>query len=117
MRIARHLDPQCVNRAVRATEQGAQIRSAEGEVDGLLWPADDADAPAIWRHHPDAARAGAINPADTVDLQPVGYARLRAFVQIGENAAPDHVARRVELDRVDVLRGARVRDVHRALVG
>src|SRR4051794_40352900 len=117
MRIAGHLDAQGVDRAVRAAEQGAQIRSAEGEVDGLLWPADDADAPAIRRHDPDAARAGAINPADTVDFQPVGYARLGALVQVGEDATPDHVAGGVEPDRVDVLRGARVRHVHRALVG
>ena len=67
-------------------------------------------------HDPDAARSGAIDPADAVDLQPVGDARLAALVQVGEDAAPDHVAGGVELDRVDVLRRARIRDVHRALV-
>jgi len=35
--------------------------------------------------------------------------------EVGEDAAPDHVAGRVEPDRVDVLRGARVRDVYRVL--
>ena len=103
MRIARHLDPQRVNRGVRATEQGPQIRAAESEVDGLLRPSDHADASAVRRHNPDAARAGAVNPADAVDFQAVGYARLGALVEVGEDAAPDHVAGRVEPDRVDVL--------------
>src|SRR5439155_17068934 len=69
MRVAGHLDAQRVDRSVRATEQRPQVRSAEREVDGLLRPPDDADAPAAQRHDPDAARPGAIRPADTVDLE------------------------------------------------
>src|SRR5215210_3927527 len=97
MRVAGHLDAQGVDRAVRAAEQGAQIGPAEGEVDGLLRPPDDSDARSVRRHDPDAARAGAIDPADAVDLEAVGNAGLVA-VEVGEDAAPDHVAVRVEPD-------------------
>src|SRR6516162_8858451 len=104
MRIARHFDPLRVDRGVRAAHHRPQIRSAEGKIDRLLGPSDDADALAIGGHHPDAARPGTINPADAVDLQAVGYARLRALVQVGEDAALHHVAGRIEADRMDVLR-------------
>src|SRR5580693_3802713 len=116
MRIARHLDAQRVDRGVRATEQRPQLRSAEREVDGLLRPPDDADARAVRCHDPDAARPSAINPANAVDLEAVGDAQLTALVEVGEDAAANHVAGRVEPDRVDVLREAHVRDIHRALV-
>src|SRR5947209_6182063 len=106
MRTARHLDPPRINRGVRATEQRPQIRPAEGEVDGLLRPSDHPDASTVRRHHPDAARAGAVNPADAVHLEAIGYAGLGAFIEVSEDAAPDHVAGRVEPDRVDVLGGA-----------
>src|SRR5690348_2661016 len=108
VRVARQLDPQGVDLAVLAAQQGAQVRPAKREIDRLHGPSDDADAPAVGRHDPDPARPGAINPADAVDLEAVGYPRLAALVEVGEDAAPDHVAGRVEPDRVDVLRGARV---------
>src|SRR6266850_3584454 len=101
VRIARRLYPQRVNRGVRATKQGSQVRPAKGEVDRLLGPPDDADTPAVGSHDPDPARPGAINPADAVDLQAVGDARLGAFVQVGEDAAPDHITGRVQPDGVD----------------
>src|SRR4051794_24539962 len=104
MRIARHLDAEGVNRGVGAAEQSAQIRSAKGEIDRLLRPADDPDAPAVRFHDPDAAGSGAIDPADAVYLEPVRNTRLAVFVEVGEDAAPDHVAVRVEPDRVDILR-------------
>src|SRR6516165_7002983 len=116
MRIAGHPDAQRVDRGVRATEQRPQVRPAEREIDSLLRPADDAYAPAVRRHDPNTAWSSAINPADAIDLEAVGDARLVALVEIGEDAAPDPVAGRVESDRVDVLGGARVGDVHRALV-
>src|SRR5438477_13162515 len=72
MRIAGHPDAQRVDRGVRATEQRPQVRPTEREVDGLLRPPDDADAPAVRPHNPNAARPGAINPADAVDLEAVG---------------------------------------------
>jgi hypothetical protein len=72
MRIARHLNPQRVNRGMRAAEQRLQIRSAEGEVDRLLRPSDNADLPAVRRHDPDAARAGAINPPVLSTFNPSG---------------------------------------------
>src|SRR3954452_22900148 len=81
MRIARHRDAQGINRAVRAAEQGSQIRSAKGEIDRLLRPPDAPNSPAVWFHDPDAARSGTINPADAVDLQPVRDARLAALVK------------------------------------
>jgi hypothetical protein len=90
MRIARHFDPQSVDRGVRAAQHRPQVGPAEGKIDRLLGPSDDADALAIGGHHPDAAWPGAINPADAVDLQAVRYARLRAFVQVGEDAALHH---------------------------
>src|SRR3954471_2819955 len=96
MRIARHLDAQGIDGGMRAAEQGSQIRSAKREIDRLLRPSDDPDAPAVRFHDPDAARAGAIDPADTVNLQPVGDARLAAFVEVGEDAAPDYMTVRVE---------------------
>src|SRR3954452_3045623 len=116
MRIARYHDAQRVDRAVRAAEQRPQIRPAKREIDSLLRPSDDSDPLAVRRHDPDAARSRAIHPAGAVHLEAVGYARLAALIEISEDAASDHVAERVEADRMDVLRGARVRDVHRALV-
>src|ERR1051325_9328292 len=101
MRIARHLDPQGVDRGVGAAEQRPKVRAAEREVDRLLRPFDDADAAAVRPHDPDAAGSGAIDPAGTVDFQAVGYPRLAAFVEVGKNAPPDHVAGTVEPDRVD----------------
>jgi hypothetical protein len=86
MRVAGHLDAQRVDRSVRATEQRSPVRPAEREVDGLLRPPDNADAPAVRRHDPDAARPGAIHPADAVDLKAVGDARLDALVEVGEDA-------------------------------
>ena len=79
MRIAGHLDAQCVDRGVRATEQCSQVRPVEREIDGLLRPADEADAPAIGRHDPDAARPSTINPTDAVDLEAVEDAWLAAL--------------------------------------
>jgi hypothetical protein len=38
VRIARHLNPQRVNRGVRAAQQGSQIGTAKGEIDSLLSP-------------------------------------------------------------------------------
>src|SRR5829696_1705409 len=102
MRIAGHLDAQGVDRAVRTTEQRAQVGPAKGEVDRLLRPSDDSDARSVRRHDPDAARAGAIDPAEAVDLESIGNAGLVA-VEVGEDAAPDHIAGGVEPDRVDVL--------------
>src|SRR4051812_40571387 len=96
MRIARHLDAERIDGAMRAAEQGSQIRSAKGEIDRLLRPADDPDPPAVRFHDPDAAGSGAIHPADAVNLQPVRDARLAAFVQIGEDAAADHMTVRIE---------------------
>src|SRR6516162_3028582 len=64
---------------------------------------------------PRCARPGTINPADAVDLQAVGYTRLRALVQVREDSALHHVAGRIEADRVDVLRGAGIRHIHRVL--
>src|SRR5438309_3506032 len=92
MRTAGNFDAQRIDRGVGATEQRSQVRPAEREVDGLLRPPDDADAPTVRGHDPDAARPRAINPADAVDLEAVGDARLAALVEIGEDAAPDHVA-------------------------
>ena len=87
MRVPWHLDAQCIDRCVRAAEQGAQVRAAKGEVDGLLRPSDDADERAVRVDDPDAARTGAINPADAVDFEPVRDAGLRTLVKIGEDAA------------------------------
>src|SRR5262249_45464759 len=115
VRIAGRLDAQRVDRGMRATEEGAQVRPAEGELDRLLGPPDDADALAVGSHHPNAARPGAVHPAEAVDLEPVGDAGFVALVEIGEDAAPDHMAGGVEAERMDVLRGAGVGDVHRAL--
>jgi hypothetical protein len=42
-------------------------------------------------------------PPHAIDLQATRYARLRAFIQIGEDATSDHIAGRIELYRVDVL--------------
>src|SRR4051812_40739314 len=109
MWVPRHLNAQRVDRIVSAAEQGSQIRSAECEIDGLLGPSDDPEPPAIRRKDPNAARPGAIDPADAVDLEPIGYAGLAAFVHIGEDAAPDHVAGSIETDPMDVLRRAGVR--------
>jgi len=49
MRIARHLDPQRVNRGVRAAEQRLQVRTAESEVDRSLRPSDDTNPPGVRR--------------------------------------------------------------------
>src|SRR5580700_24077 len=51
-----------------STEQRPRVRPAKGEVDGLLRPPDGADAPVVRRQDRDAARSGARNPADAVDL-------------------------------------------------
>src|SRR5262252_5642154 len=80
MRIAGHLDAQRVDRCVCATEQRAQVRPAEREVDGLLRPSNDADAPTVGRHDPDAARPRAINAAEAVHLHAIRYTRLSALV-------------------------------------
>src|SRR5262245_54750794 len=80
MRIARHLHAQRVDGGVGAAQQRAQIGPAEGEVHGLLGPADDAEALAVGREHPDAAGSRAVDAADAVDLQAVGDAGLGAFV-------------------------------------
>ena len=88
MRVAGHFDAQRVDRSVRATEQRSQVRPAEREVDGLLRPPDDADAPAVRRHDPDAARPGAIHPADAVDLEAVGDAWLDALVRSAKMLRP-----------------------------
>jgi hypothetical protein len=53
---------------MRAAEQRPQIRSAEGEVNSLLWPSDDANAAALGRHDPDTAWTGAVDPANAVYL-------------------------------------------------
>jgi hypothetical protein len=53
---------------MRAAEQRSEIRPAEGEVNSLLWPSDDANAAAFGRHDPDTARTGAIDPANAVYL-------------------------------------------------
>src|SRR5207253_8108421 len=81
MRVAGYLDAQRIDRGVRATEQRSQVRTAEREVDSLLRPADDADAPAVRRHHPNTAWSSAINPADAIDLESVGDARLAALIE------------------------------------
>src|SRR6516164_987381 len=93
---AGNLDAQRVDGGVRATKQRPQVRPTEREVDGLLRPPDDADAPALRCDDPDAARPSAINPPDAVDLEAVGDARLAALVAVGEDAVPDHIPGRVE---------------------
>src|SRR5262249_24649911 len=99
-----------------AAEHRAQVGAAEGKIHRLFRPANDAQPLAVWSKHPDAARPGAIDAADAVDLQAVRYARLAAFVHVGKDATPDRPAVGIEPDGVNVFRRARVGDVHRALV-
>jgi carbon-monoxide dehydrogenase large subunit len=107
MRIAGHLDAQRVDRGVRATEQRPQVGPAEREVDSLLRPADDADAPAARRHDPDAARPRAINPADVLVLwaarrlrRPVKWIAERGEEFISSAQGRDnHTRARLALDR------------------
>src|SRR5207248_2738129 len=88
MRVAGDLYPQRVDRGMRTAQQRPKVRPAERKIHRLLRPFDDADAVAVGGHDPDAARPSAIHPADAVDLQTIGDARLGAFVQIGEDAPP-----------------------------
>src|SRR5579864_3221986 len=104
MRIARRLRAQRVDGSMRAAQQCSKVRPAKSEIHRLLRPLNNAYALAVGRYHPDAPRPGAIYPAKAIDLQAIRYARLRAFLHIGEDTAPNHVAGRVELDPVDVFR-------------
>src|SRR5215510_7703293 len=103
MRIAGHLDAQRVDGGVCAAQQSAQIGPTKGKIHGLLRPSDDADASTVGRKHPDAARPRAIDAADAVHLETIWNAGLAAFVHVRKDAAPDHVAGDIELERVDVL--------------
>src|SRR5258707_3046831 len=116
MRVTGHLYTQRVDGRMRAAQQCPKVRPAERKIHRLLWPFDDADALTVRHHYPDAARPGAVHPAGGVDLQTIGDARLAAFVQIGKDAPPDHVAGRIERNRVNVFRRARVRHIHRTLI-
>src|SRR3990172_12859176 len=102
MRLSRHLDAQSIDRGVGAAKQRPQIRAAEREVHRLFGKPDRSDVLAVGSEYPDAARSGAEDTAESIDLQAVRYAGLVTRVHVGENAPAHHLARCVDVDGVDV---------------
>src|SRR5437879_4922820 len=78
--------------------------------------ADDAEPRAIGREDPRAARARAEDAALGVHLHPVGHAVGLVGRHVGEDAAPDELAVRIDFEGMDVLRPPRVGYVEHALV-
>ena len=56
MRLPGHLHLQCVHGSMRAAQQRTQVGTAEGKIHCLFRKADDANALAVGREHPDSAR-------------------------------------------------------------
>src|SRR5439155_71772 len=116
VRPARHLDAQGVDGRAGGEEQGPEVGAAERAVRRDFRSADDAEPRAIGREDPRAARARAEDAALGVHLYPVGHAVGLVGRHVGEDAAPDELAVRIDFEGMDVLRPPRVGYVEHALV-
>src|SRR5206468_3115965 len=74
MRLPGHLHPERIHGRARGEEEGAEIRSAEGEVGGHLGRTDDAEPRSVRREDPRAAGAGAVDATLDVHLHAVRHA-------------------------------------------